>query len=1011
MTLGSGVGWVLLTALAFLGNVLHLPLFFNVDILFGSIFTLVVLHYYGWVPAVLSALIGASYTVILWLHPYAVIILVAETLIIGLFYRRWSHNLMILATGFWLVIGMPLVLLFYLGILDLASQTAVVVMLKQAINGIFNALLASLLISVLQSIAPSLEPRPRRSPFAFAQVIFLVVVAFVLIPAMVILVVAARNEMDRVEEEIQSRLELTSFSTKQAVNAFLAENFHTLSSLAGYARPDDPDQMGVLREEMSLLKSSDEDFVVIAIVDSTGRIVAAQPAELTEQTLASSDLSEWPYFARISSGMHGLASNALLPPGSRRQIVLLGAPIVHSDTFSGAASGILDAARIRDVLHRTSGNWNVTATIVDGNGHVLASTSSSDAPFAKIKASLPQPEEHLYRNLFVRFPPLEPNESIMSRWREAEFMTLDRMGHNSEWLLMLDAPTAPYHSALMNRYQSTLLLMMAVIIATTLLSAFISKTMLASLSKLTIVSENLPDKVTAQEDLEWPQSNIFEIDTLINCFRLTSEHIGESFRTVQDANAQLMVAKQEAEAASKTKSQFLANVSHDLRTPLNGILGYAQILAHDESLDARTREAIGIIEKSGNHLLNLINDILDISRIEAQKLTLSKESFPLRHFLEDLADIIRLQVRKKGLSLNVEFGAEMPHAVTGDEKRLRQILLNLLTNAVKFTNDGLISFRASYANGDLHAEIEDTGMGIPLEQQREIFSPFRQLTKHVQSEEGTGLGLAIVERLVVAMGGTIALESEPGNGSRFSVDVPLATSDAQPELPQTTATIAGYEGPQVLVLVVDDKWENRSVVRTMLEPLGFRVTEAANGAEGLDLMRRDRPDIVFMDLVMPVLDGFGAIRTIRDIDKKERPPVVALSASVANTIRQECLRVGFDDFLPKPFEERELLELIERHTRVVWKHTVRTPAPAGRAERNEAAVPEPALLHRLAETVASGNIKHIMEAADQIERDRPEFADFAHHVRSLAQEFQVNRLSDYLNRLQHDRVEPEPGDE
>jgi len=990
---------------------LHLPLFFNVDILFGSIFTLVVLHYYGWIPAALSALIGASYTAILWLHPYAVIILVAEALVIGLLYRRWSHNLMILATGFWLVIGMPLVLLFYLGVLDLATQTAIVVMLKQAINGIFNALIASLLISGLRSIAPALEPRPRRSPFAFAQVIFLVVVAFVLIPAMVILVVAARSEMGRVEEEIQSRLELTSFSTTQAVNAFLAENFHTLSSLAGYARPDDPDQMGVLREEMSLLKSSDEDFRAIAIVDSTGRVVAGQPAELTEQTLSKSGLAEWPYFGRMVTRMHGIASNAIVPPGTGQPIVLLGAPIVHRDIFAGAALGILDEARIRDVLHRTSGNWNVTATIVDGHGYVLASTSSADAPFDRIKTVLPQPEEHLHGNLFVRFPPLAPNDSVMSRWREAEFMTLDRMGHDSEWLLMLDAPTAPYQSALMNRYQSTLLLMMAVIIATTLLSAFISRTTLASLSKLTIVAENLPDKVTAQEELDWPQSNIFEIDTLINCFRITSEHIGHSFATIQDANAQLTVAKQEAEAASKTKSQFLANVSHDLRTPLNGILGYAQILAHDESLDARTREAVSIIEKSGNHLLNLINDILDISRIEAQKLTLSSDSFALRHFLEDLADIIRLQVRKKGLSLNVEFGVDMPPSVLGDEKRLRQILLNLLTNAVKFTEDGLISFRACYANGVLHAEVEDTGMGIPREQQREIFSPFRQLTKHVQSEEGTGLGLAIVERLVVAMGGSIDLESEPGSGSRFTVDLPLAASDAQPDLPQTTASIAGYEGPPISVLVVDDKWENRSVIRTMLEPLGFGVSEAANGAEGLELMEREWPDIVFMDLVMPVLDGFGAIRTIREIDDDERPPVVAVSASVANTIRQECLRVGFDDFLPKPFEERELLELIERHTKVVWKHTVRKPVPVGRVQSIEATVPDTSLLTELAATVASGNIKDIMEAGDRIERDHPEFTEFARHVRSLAQEFQVNRLTDYLNRLQHDRLEAEPGNE
>lgn len=1000
VTFTSSIVWVGLTALAYLGNVANLPLFFNVDFLFGTVVVFVILHYFGWAPAVVSAIIASAHTAVLWQHPYAVVIMTLELVLVGVFYRRKSHNLMLLTTVYWVIVGMPLVVLFYGGVMGVAEQSTVLIVFKQAINGIVNALVASLVISLAQHFFPQLDRRANRAPFTFSQAIFLLMVALVLLPAMAILVVTARAEMGRVEEDVTSKLEITSFSARQAVNAWITENLQTLRSLATYAQMDNPNRIQVLRTEMELLKMSDPDFIAMAVVNPLGQVVAGQPERIAHGRLGGADLAHWPYFSRMVTGMQGIASNVIMRGDA--PTVILGVPIVERDIMTGAVLGIIDPDRLRGMLARVSGNWHVEATIVDADERVVASTADGVAPFDHFGPRMPHDDEHDHANIYIRIPEVHRNVSIMQRWQFSQYLTRDRIGTTSSWSIVLQAPIAPYQDALNARYQSMLLVMLLVIIGTIFLSSALSRRMLSSLTQLTVVAENLSDKVTRQDELDWPESRINEIDRLINCFRVTSAHLGESFTRIQETNIQLVAAKQEAEAASRAKSEFLANISHDLRTPLNGILGYAQILARDASLDTRTREAVAIIEKSGNHLLNLINDILDVSRIEANKLVLRPEAFRLAGFLDDIADIVTLQARQKGLRIVTEFGPALPVAVVGDEKRLRQVLLNLLNNAVKFTEAGVVTFRARPEDERLRFEVEDTGQGIPADQLLEIFSPFKQLSKHIQSDEGTGLGLAIVKRLVEMMGGTVGVESSPGEGSLFSFTVPLPEAGELPETARATSAITGYEGDRRKVLVVDDKWENRSVLRSMLEPLGFEVSEAADGSSGIDVISRERPDIVFMDLVMPVVDGFEAIRTIRETPEMAATRVVAVSASVAESIRHECLRVGFDEFLPKPFRQLELLEATRALLGVRWIQESRVPATE--YTEGEISVPPASLLEELEREVAAGNIRRILAAADTIRETDPSFAAVADRIAAMAQEFQINRLADYINRLRRDRV-------
>ncbi|MEE8441438.1 MAG: histidine kinase dimerization/phospho-acceptor domain-containing protein, partial [Spirochaetia bacterium] len=708
ITLPNSLLWIGLTALAYAGNWANLTLFVNVDFFFGTIPVFLVLHFFGWGPAAVSAAIASSHTAMLWQHPYGIVILTAEIMLVGVFYRRRSGNLLLLDTAYWVIVGMPLVILFYRGVLGIAPTTSFLTVFRMAVNGIFNALIASLAVTVIEQIIPRLRHSPTRKILGFAQAIFLVMVAFVLIPAMAILVFTARQEMTRVEQDVQTKLGITAFSARQAVNAWTAENLQTLRSLAGFATQTPAGDGDRLRAEMRLLGMTDADFAVLAVTDLQGRIIAAEPGAAAERLLRGADLTGEAYFSRMVTEMQGVASDVVFRSGPTAvPIIIFGVPIIAGDQITGAALGVLDTRRLQDLLDRISGNWAVNATIADGNGVIIVSTDRAVPPFSSYEREFPGPYESITSMLSMRVAEGILDGPAMQRWQFSEYSTRERLGVISAWTISLHAAIAPYQNSLTERYRSLFFVMILVIVITTLLAALVSRQMLGSLTQLTAVAEDLPDKVVRREEPEWPVSRIDEIHTLIQCFKITSEHLSESFTQLRLANAELTEAKQQAELANRTKSEFLANISHDLRTPLNGILGYAQILARDTSLDEQTRNAVSIIEKSGNHLLNLINDILDVSRIEADKLHLDREPFFLGSFLDDIADIVSLQARQKGLQLLVDFSDELSPVVVGDEKRLRQVMLNLLNNAVKFTPKGHVRFSARTEDETLHIEVED----------------------------------------------------------------------------------------------------------------------------------------------------------------------------------------------------------------------------------------------------------------------------------------------------------------
>jgi PAS domain S-box-containing protein len=460
----------------------------------------------------------------------------------------------------------------------------------------------------------------------------------------------------------------------------------------------------------------------------------------------------------------------------------------------------------------------------------------------------------------------------------------------------------------------------------------------------------------------------------------------------KQADEAMLVAVEAAERANRAKNQFLANMSHELRTPLNGILGYAQILRRDGGLNPRQLGGIDVIEQSGDYLLTLINDILDFSRIEASRLALEPNAFRLEKFLAVITEIMRMRAREKGIALACVHANALPQVVRADERRLRQVLLNLLANAVRFTDVGGVRMTVAFdAPATLRFAIEDTGIGIARADFDTIFEPFEQAGAAPRRSGGAGLGLAISRQLVRLMGADIHVGSTEQVGSRFwfaiDVEVVQESSGAQPDAPAPPPGVTGYEGPRRRVLVADDVAANRAVVVQMLDALGFLTVEAEDGAAALRWIGNapaDAPiDLVLMDAVMPLMDGVEAIGLLKAAPRYRNVPVIAISANVSGQNRERCLAAGAEAFLDKPLSLDLLLAQVARLLDLRWTHAA---MPEGQAAPLVHPPPdEIAILHRLA---LQGNMRDLALRADYLAALDARYAPFAQQVHALATGFQ-----------------------
>lgn len=408
-------------------------------------------------------------------------------------------------------------------------------------------------------------------------------------------------------------------------------------------------------------------------------------------------------------------------------------------------------------------------------------------------------------------------------------------------------------------------------------------------------------------------------------------HQGQLEELVKERTVELIAARDRAEEANRAKSTFLARMSHELRTPLNAIMGYAQLLKIGGALSERQAVGVNTIHSSGEHLLMLINDILDLSSIEAGKFQLYVRPMSAKEFFQGIVDIMSIRAAEKGIEFHLRVAEDLPEVLNADEKRLRQVLLNLLSNAVKFTQQGGVRLSVSVCSVSprrgyrLRFEVADSGVGLAPEDLDRIFEPFEQAGDGTSRIGGTGLGLAISRQLVRMMGGEIRVESQLGSGSLFWFDLWLTGQAAADELgadddEQHFDDVIGYEGRR-RILVVDDVVANRRMLADWLEPLGFDVEMAVDGVDAMVRVTERAPDLILMDIVMPEMDGLTAIEHIRRKPEWMDLPVIALSANASMADREHALNAGADVFLPKPLERDALLMQIGRCLSLVWRRT------------------------------------------------------------------------------------------